>query len=269
MLQIKQISALCLSLSVTSTVLAGTMGPVAPSESWYLVGGAGASWSQDADINVDPAIWDFSSQGYSSDLGSSALLFFGVGRYITESFRIDARYEHRGDYRYSKYQTGANNGVSGFTGDQRTREFKLDSNSLMVNGWLDLGSLNSKLLWQAGSFSVQPFVGGGIGVNYMNVKDFRTIGAPFGVGRNEIASVNQTSTDSEFAWRLGAGLSAQLSQRTTLAVGYDYYDGGKIPFPNFILSSLSAPSGRTGVSVTPWSGSLTANEVYAELRVVI
>lgn len=265
----KKLSILCLSLGISSSVLAGTMGPNGPSESWYLVGGGGASWSQDADIKVDPAIWDFSNQGYSSELDTSALLFFGVGRYFTDYLRVDARYEHRGNYRYSKYQTGSNNGVAGFTGDRRTREFKLDSNSLMVNGWLDLGGLNSTLLWQVGSFSVQPFVGGGVGVNYMNVKDFRTIGAPLEAGGNDIASINQTSTNSEFAWRVGAGFSAQLSQRTTLAVGYDYFDGGKIPFPNFILSSLSASSGRTGVSVTPWTGSLTANEVYAELRVLI
>ncbi|MGQ3892870.1 outer membrane protein [Legionella sp. CNM-4043-24] len=268
MTKIKQLSAFCLSLGCSSVLMAGTMGPAVKPESWYLVGGAGASWSQDADIRVDPAIWDPARQGYSSNLDSSALLIFGAGRYITDAFRIDARYEHRGDYNYSRFQTGVNNGVPGFTGDQRTRKFELDSNSLMVNGWLDLGTLNSALLWQAGSMSIQPYVGGGIGVDYLNVKNFRTIADPFGGNRNEIASINQTTTDSQFAWRVGAGLSAQLTSRTTLAVGYDYFDGGKIPFPDFILSSLSAPSGRTGVSVTPWRGSFTANEVYAELRVL-
>lgn len=267
--KIRLLSSACLSLSISSAVIAGTMGPVVKAESWYLVGGAGYSWSRDADITVDPTIWDFSRQGYSDDLDSAALLFFGVGRYITDYLRLDARFEHRGDYDYSKYQTGENIGVAGFTGDVRTRKFKLESNSVMVNGWLDLGNLSPKLLWQTGTFSIQPFVGGGIGVDYLNVKDFRTISAPFGAGRHEIASVNQTSTASEFAWRLGAGLSAQLTERTSLAVGYDYFDGGKIPFPSYILSSLSAPSGRTGVSVTPWNGSLTANEVYAELRVLI
>ncbi|RUR18898.1 hypothetical protein ELY21_06650 [Legionella sp. km535] len=264
-----KLASVCLSLGISTIAAAGTMGPAVQSESWYLTGGAGASWSNDADITVDSTIWDFSNQGYSDNLGSSALLFFGVGRYITDYLRVDARFEHRGDYDYSRYQTGANTGVTGFTGDERTRKFKLDSNSVMVNGWVDLGTLNSKLLWQVGTFSVQPFVGAGIGVDYLNVKDFRTITAPFGVGRTEIASVNQTSTDSEFAWRVGAGLTAQLTQRTSLAIGYDYFDGGNIPFPDYILSSLSAPSGRTGVNVTPWKGSFTANEVYAELRVLI
>lgn len=263
------ISSACLIIGLSSTAYAGSMGPVDKAEAWYMVGGAGYSASIDPDITTDPAVWDFANQGYSNDLGSSAAIFFGVGRYLTDYLRLDARVEHRGDYNYSQYQTGAFNGVSGFTGDVRTRKFKLDSNSVMVSGWLDLGNLSPRLLWQVSSMSIQPFVGGGIGVDYLNVKDFRTIGAAFGVNRNEIPSVNQTSTGSSFAWHVGAGLAAQLTSRTTLAVGYKYFDGGTIPFPDYILSSLSAPSGRTGVSVTPWDGTFRANEAYAELRVLI
>ncbi len=159
--------------------------------------------------------------------------------------------------------------VGGSAGDVRTRKFKLGSNSVLVNGWLDLGNISPKLLWQMSSMSIQPFVGSGIGVDYLNVKDFRTIGAAFGTGQNEIPSVNQINTGSTFAWHIGAGLSAQLTSRTTLAVGYNYFDGGKIPFPDYILSSLSAPSGLTRVSVTPWNGSFRANEAYAELRVLV
>lgn len=258
-----------LAMTLSSIALAGTMGPVAPAESWYLVGGAGYTDSRELDIRVNPAIWDNARQGYSDDMGSSGLLFFGVGRYITDYLRLDVRGEHRGDYKFSKYQIGTNTGTTGFTGDVRTRKFELSSDSVMFSGWVDLGQVSQSLLWQAGPCSIQPFVGGGIGVNYMNVKDFRTIGAPFGVARNEIASVNQTTTDSTFAWHVGAGLSAQITERTTFAVGYNYFDGGDIPFPNYILSSLSAPSGRTGVSVTPWDGKFRANEVYAELRVLI
>jgi len=71
----------------------------------------------------------------------------------------------------------------------------------------------------------------------------------------------------KFAWHVGAGLSTQINERTTFAIGYNYFDGGDIPFPGYILSSLTPPSGRQGVSVTSWTGSLRANEAYAELRV--
>ncbi|MDI9818080.1 MULTISPECIES: outer membrane protein [unclassified Legionella] len=245
------------------------MGPAVKPETWYLVGGGGYSHSRDAGIRVDPAVWDFAIQGYSDNLDSTALLFAGVGRYITDYLRIDVRAEHRGDYHYSKFQTGLDTGTPSFTGDARTRKFDLSSDSVMLSGWLDLGHLYPNLLWETNQFSIQPFVGAGLGVNYMNVKDFRTIGAPFGVNRFEIASINQTTTSSKFAWHASAGLSAKFTERTSLAVGYNYFDGGKIPFPDFIYSSLSAPSGRSGVSVTPWRGRLKANEVFAELRVLI
>lgn len=256
-------------MGFSSIAISGDMGPLPKGEPWYLVGGIGYSDSRDARITVDPTIWDNAVQGYSNDLGSSALLFAGIGRPLTDYLRFDVRVEHRGDYEYSKFQTGVNVGTPGFTGDVRTRKFKLSSDSLMFNGWLDLGQISQNLLWQSDRITIQPFVGGGIGVDYLNVKDFLTIAAPFGAGRNEVASVNQTTTDSTFAWHVSGGLSAQLTERTTVAVGYKYFDGGDIPFPSFILSSLSAPSGRSGVNVVPWDGKFRANEVYAELRVLI
>ncbi|STX39059.1 outer membrane protein [Legionella feeleii] len=252
----------------SGSAIAGTMGAVSQPEFWYLVGGAGYSHSRDANITVDHQVWDSAVGGYSDDLGSAPLLFFGVGRQISDYFRLDVRGERRGDYHYSNPQTGVSS-TPGFTGDSRIRKFKLTSEALMLNGWLDLGVLSDRLMWQSGSFAIQPFVGAGIGVNYSKVHDFHTIGLPFG-NRNEIASVNQLVTGSEFAWRASAGLSAQLTERSIVSVGYNYFDGGDIPFPSYILSSTSAPNaslGRTGVSTPPWNGKFRANEVYAELRV--
>ena len=74
----------CLIIGLSSTVSAGSMGPTSNTETWYMVGGAGYSASMDSDITTDPAIWDFANQGYSNDLGSSASLFFGFGRYFAE-----------------------------------------------------------------------------------------------------------------------------------------------------------------------------------------
>jgi opacity protein-like surface antigen len=252
--------------------LAGTMGPVQPELSpWYLAGSAGYSDSRDANISVDPAIWDNAAQGYSRSLDSTAALGFGVGRYFGNGFRIDVRGERRGDYEYSQLQTGINTGTPGFISDARTRNFKLMSDTLMLSGWLDLGDLFNNLSWQVASFGIQPFVGAGIGANYMEVHDFHTVGTAFGA-RNQIASINSSSTGTEFAWHGAAGLSARLSDKTTFSVGYNYFDGGNIPFPGYIDSSTSSPSaaiGRNGVTVTPWKGKLSANEVFAELRIRI
>lgn len=264
------INTLCLYFGLSSVGFAGGMGPVEKTENWYLVGGAGYSDPREVNITTDPGVWAFSISGYNSDMDSSAVLFFGVGRYITDAFRIDARIEHRGEYHYSKFQVSTTPGVGGVGDLNRTRLFDLDSNSVMINGWLDLGNLSSKLLWQAGGTVIQPFISGGAGVNYLNVKNFRTLARSANVpanALNEVFSANQLTTDNEFAWQVGAGLSAQLTPRTTLAIGYDYFDGGKIPFPNYIFTN--PVGGRIGVTATPWNGSFQANEVYAELRVLV
>ena len=52
-------------------------------------------------------------------------------------------------------------------------------------------------------------------------------------------------------------------------IGYNYFDGGNLPFPNYILSSTTPPSGRSGVNVPAWTGKFSANEVYAGLRVFV
>lgn len=271
MFKLPVFSAVTLALS-TLSAFAGTMGPVqAELSPWYLVGSAGYSNSRDAHITVDPTIWDNAIQGYSDSLNSTAALGFGVGAYIGNAFHLDLRGEHRGDFEYSKFQTGVDTGTPGFIADARTREFKLKSNALMLSGWIDLGDLFNNLSWQVSRFSIQPFVGAGVGANYMEVHDFHTVGAAFGA-RNQIASINSSSTGTEFAWHGAAGLSAQLSQRTTFSVGYNYFDGGSIPFPGYVDSSSSSPDagiGRNGVSLTPWQGKLKANEVFAELKVRI
>lgn len=266
-----KLSALTLLIGNTHFVSAGDMGVSSP-DAWYLVGDAGYSNSNDANIRVNPLIWDPALQGYSNSLGSTAILSFGVGKYLTSAFHLDIRGEHRGDYKYHQLQTGVNNGTPGFTASTRTRQFEVDSNTLMVSGWYDLGYLNSNLIVNLNTISIQPYIGLGLGANYLNVHNFHTIGNPFGKQRNEIASINASNTHTELAWHAAAGLSAQLNSRTTFSIGYNYFDGGNLPFPNYILSSTSSPSaslGRNGVSVTPWKGKLIANEVIGEIRGLI
>ena len=161
-----------LSTSVSS--LAGDMGVVKPVESWYLAGGAGYSDSTRIHIWTDPALWDASVQGYSNDMGSSAVLFFGVGRYLSDYLRLDARVEHRGHYHFTKYQTGEDTGTNNFTSTERIREFQLDSNAVLASAWLDLGHVSDALLWRIQSMAIEPFVGAGLGVDYLSVKNFKT-----------------------------------------------------------------------------------------------
>ncbi|MCC5791253.1 MAG: outer membrane beta-barrel protein [Legionellaceae bacterium] len=263
-------SSIILCCAVSTPVVAGTDGSVqSPSAPWYLVGSAGYSATRDANIRVDPQVWDQAVQGYSDKLGSAAALAFGVGTQLSPCLRMDLRGEHRGDYKYSRYQVGTV-GTPGFTGEERIRRFKASSNTLMLSGYVDLGHASEHLRWQAAHLSIQPFIGAGIGANYLKVHDFHTLGPVYdALGRRIVASMNSSSTGTEFAWHGTLGLSAQINQRTTFAIGYNYFDGGNLPFPNYIDGSTSPPDNRDGTTVTAWRGKLRANEVFAELRVQI
>jgi hypothetical protein len=161
------------TFTLATSAVAGTMGAIQPEEKWYLLGGGGYSESRDANIRADSAVWDASDQGYSNTLGSAALFYFGVGRQMTDYLRIDARVERRGDYNYLKYQQEVSDTTS-FTSEVRTRQLKLTGSALMLNAWLDLGYLTPKLLWQISDYTIQPFVGGGIGANYLQLHNVHT-----------------------------------------------------------------------------------------------
>lgn len=66
---------------------------------------------------------------------------------------------------------------------------------------------------------------------------------------NKVANVKYSAKDNNLTWSLGAGISAQITNRVNLDVGYRYYDMG----------SLSEHSGKTDV---------TNQEVYMGIRYV-
>jgi len=83
-----------------------------------------------------------------------------------------------------------------------------------------------------------PFVNAGVGYSRHRL-DFR----------NKVANVNYSAKDNNFTWSVGGGISAQITNRINLDVGYRYYDMG----------SLSEHTGKTDV---------TDQEVYMGLRYV-
>jgi opacity protein-like surface antigen len=83
------------------------------------------------------------------------------------------------------------------------------------------------------------------------------------------SSVNQTNTGSSLAWHATAGIQAHITERTILAVAYNYFDGGNIPFPNYLLTQpSSSPPAPPTRSTVPWTGRFRANEVNAGIRVL-
>jgi len=84
-----------------------------------------------------------------------------------------------------------------------------------------------------------PFVNAGIGSTHHRL-DFK----------NKISNIKYSVRDNNFTWSLGAGISAKITNRFNLDVGYRYYDMG----------DLSKHNGKTNV---------TDQEVYMGLRYVL
>ena len=66
-----------------------------------------------------------------------------------------------------------------------------------------------------------PFVNAGVGYTHNRIKY-----------RDKVANTSFSSKDDNFTWSLGAGISAKLTNRLNLDIGYRYYDVGELSFHN-------------------------------------
>jgi hypothetical protein len=120
--------------------------------------------------------------------------------------------------------------------------------SLMANLWLDL-PVYQPVSWLFGRIPIlEPmslFVGSGIGLASTDVD----------VSNNAFFG---SETTYNFAWQAGAGLSYALTDRTTVSIGYRYFDPGDIDLT--LTDSVGTPFGRYGLD-------LHAHELRTALRV--
>lgn len=229
---------------------------------WYGVVGAGYAFSMDAGIkNPDPNFWDFSNEGYDSDLGGSPFFFIGFGKTFCGSWSLDLTYSYYNTFHYQKYQTGSS-GTEGFTGAARTRFFDLDHENVLLN--LSYNPQWDCLSYRFCQVRVSPVVGLGIGVGINHVDNFHTFGYNQRVANGNPTSIGERNTKASFAWQALAALRFQLACRFDLDIGYRYYQGGWFEGPSQI--TLNTPDVLGGVtSAEPWEGKLKANEVYLNL----
>ena len=248
------------------------MGEVGTDSPWFAEFGTGASFSNAASINYHPNynIWPVAN--YDSSLGTVPLYMAGIGYKVSPLFKVDGSYSYRGQYRYSKHFERLNN-PSGVSLQPNTRSFNLNANSLLFSGTFYLKGLESFyptlpkiFVNNLGSFgTVQPIIGGGIGVSYNTVTNFQTITD----NTNWITNVKQDKTLASFAWQLNAGVDWQISERFSFDIGYRYFNAGRFNSSDACDSRLNSSNGDY---VTPawspnWQATLSANEVYFTSKV--
>ena len=202
--------------------------PVGLGGNWYLRGDTGIAI---ADLRTRPSSYVGSVPDLryeNSSLDDSGTIDVGVGYRFNNYFRADITGEYRSAAHFGateSYNIGA------FATDQygnppgnSSRAYDNYSGSIrsivgLVNGYVDVGT------W----YGITPFVGAGVGVANINVKNVTDIsygsGALNGAG-NGGGGFSGSHSQTNFAFALMAGLDLAVTQNLTLELGYRYLNLG-------------------------------------------
>lgn len=144
----------------------------------------------------------------NEDLGTGSAFGFSVGKYLTDSFRLELEAIKRTGYEYETRLSKA-----GYT--QYTEEAKIQTEALFVNGFYDFQPFSLK------STSITPYLGGGVGIskNKMGTTVEDTGGVPNGQAFNG-------NTIKQFAYKLSAGTLVSITEQLSLDVNYQYVNLG-------------------------------------------
>jgi len=144
----------------------------------------------------------------NEDLGTGSAFGFSVGKYLTDSFRLELEAIKRTGYEYDARVSNA-----GFT--SYTEEAKIQTEALFVNGFYDFQPFSIH------NTPITPYLGGGLGIsrNKMGTTVQNDNGIPDG-GTVDGNTINQ------FAYKLSAGTLVSLTQHLSLDVNYQYVNLG-------------------------------------------
>ena len=142
------------------------------------------------------------------DLGTGNAFGFSVGKYLTNSFRLELEAIKRTGYEYDARIT-----TVGLTSN--TEEAKIQTEALFINGFYDFQPFTMS------NTAITPYLGGGMGIsrNKMGTDILHLNGVPNGLTING-------DTINQFAYKLAAGTLISLTQQLSLDVNYQYVNLG-------------------------------------------
>ena len=144
----------------------------------------------------------------NEDLGTGSAFGFSVGKYLTNSFRLELEAIKRAGYEYDA--RGSNAGATG-----GTVEAKIQTEAVFINGFYDFQPFTMS------NTAITPYLGGGVGISKNKMKTIveRVNGITDGVtlGGNTI---------NQFAYKFSAGTLVSLTEQLSLDVNYQYVNLG-------------------------------------------
>ena len=143
---------------------------------------------------------------FNEDLGTGSAFGFSVGKFITDSFRLELEAIKRTGYEYDATWT---------SGTDYTEEAKIQTEALFVNGFYDFQPFIIR------NTAITPYLGGGVGIS-----------------RNKMGTIEQNKdglydgttydgkTINQFAYKLSAGSLVSMTDKLSLDLNYQFVNLG-------------------------------------------
>ena len=176
-------------------------------EGYYIAakGGASKTFNTGTTNFVDDTGGLFSSE--NEDLGTGTAFGFSVGKYLTDSFRLELEAIKRTGYEFD---------ARDIQNPEFTDKAKMQTEALFINGFYDFQPFTMS------NTAITPYLGGGVGISRNKM---RTI-----VQYSPAPIANGVTTDgdtiNQFAYKLSAGTLVSITEQLSLDVNYQYVNLG-------------------------------------------
>ena len=196
-------------------------------DGYYITAKGGVSKTSDTGETTFVNQFGLSRTMQNEDLGTGSAFGFSVGKYLTNSFRLEIEAIKRTGYEYDTPFASAGLTNNAF-------EANIQTEALFVNGFYDFQPFSMS------NTAITPYLGGGVGIskNKMGTTDVILNGIPNG-------QTVDGNTIHQFAYKLSAGTLVSLTEQLSLDVNYQYvnlgsFKGGTNQFNDGVLGTVLA-----------------------------
>ena len=142
----------------------------------------------------------------NEDLGTGSAFGFSVGKYLTDSFRLELEAIKRTGYEYD---------ANSLLFPASANKAKIETHALFINGFYDFQPFSIS------NTPITPYLGGGVGISRNKIGTIveHENGPPNGI-------TTDGDTINQFAYKLSAGTLFSLTEQLSLDVNYQYVNLG-------------------------------------------
>ena len=140
----------------------------------------------------------------NEDLGTGSAFGFSVGKYLTDSFRLELEAIKRTGYEFDARDTVALT---------FTDKAKMQTEALFINGFYDFQPFTMS------NTAITPYLGGGVGISR------NKMGTAIAPSNVDVSYIGDNKIN-QFAYKLSAGTLVSLTKQLSLDVNYQYVNLG-------------------------------------------